>query len=189
MKDEEKTKEQLINELNELRGRFAQSKEIVIDRLTGLYNHRHFFDLAEYEFARARRFNRPLSAVMLDIDHLKQVNDTYGHTVGDRVLAAVAKRCRTNIRYIDIPGRYEGVKFVFLLMEADLTAANQIAERIRCCVAGEPIPTESGPINVTISLGVASIIADTYSLSSLLERTDKALHLAKEGGRNRVEVC
>ena len=188
MKNEEKTKEQLINELNELRRRFAQSKEVVIDRLTGLYNRRHFFDLAEYEFARARRLDRPLSAVMLDTDHLKQVNDTYGHDVGDRILAAVAKRCRTNIRYVDIPGRYEGGEFVFLLLEADLPVANQIAERIRCCVAGEPIPTGSGPITITISLGVASITADTPNLSALLERSDKAMHFAKQVGRNRVEV-
>ena len=188
MKDEEKTKEQLINELNELRGRIAQSKEVVIDRLTGLYNRRHFFDLAEYEFARTRRLGQPLSAVMLDTDHLKQVNDTYGHDVGDRILAAVAKRCRTNIRYVDIPGRYEGGKFVFLLLEADLIAANQIAERIRQCVAKTPVSTGSGPITITISLGVASITADTPNLSALLEHADKAMQLAKQGGRNRVEV-
>ena len=188
LKDEDKTKEQLINELKELRSRIGQSKEVVVDRLTGLYNRRHFLDLAEYEFARTRRLERHLSAIMLDIDHLKQINDTYGQSIGDQVLAVVAKRCRTNVRFVDIPGRYGGGKFVLMLPEANLPAANQVAERLRQCVAKTPISTERGLIKITISLGVTSLTVDAPNLSDLLERSDKAMHLAKQGGRNRVEV-
>jgi len=166
MRDEDKTKEQLINELKELRRRIAQMKEVVVDKMTGLYNRRHFLDLAEHEFARARRLDRPLSAIILDIDHLKQVNDTYGNEVGDQVLTAVAERCRTNLRYVDILGRYGGEEFVFLLPEADLPASNQIAERIRRCIAGTPVSTEIGSIKITSSLGVAYLTKETPNMSS-----------------------
>jgi len=188
LKDEDKTKEQLISELKELRSRIGQSKEVVVDRLTGLYNRRHFLDLAEHEFARAHRLERHISAIMLDVDYLKQINDTYGQSIGDQVLTTVAKRCRTNVRFIDIPGRYGGVEFVLLLPEANLPAANQVAERLRQCVAKTTVPTEKGLITTTISLGVATLTPDTPSLSNLLELAEKAMRLAKQGGRNRVEV-
>ncbi len=188
-KDEDKPKEQLINELKELRGRVSQLKETVVDQLTGLFSRRHFFDLAQHEFVRARRFGRPLSVVMLDIDGLTKVNETYGHAIGDQVLATVADRCRTNVRYVDILGRYGGEEFIILLPEADLEIAKKIADRLRRSVADVPLSTQGGTIIVTISLGVANLTEDTPNMTVLLDRAEKAIHFAKQGGGDRVETA
>ena len=188
MKNADKAKEQLMNELKELRKKLAELEGTMVDNLTGLYSRSYFLDLAEREFARAHRFERPLSAVILDIDYLKQVDDSYSDAIGDQVISAVAELCRTNVRDVDFLGRYEGGKFVLLLPEAEVPVARQIAERLRKLVSGKPVSTESGPIDTTISLGVAALTADTVSFSELLERADKAMHAAKERGRNCVEI-
>ena len=187
--DEEKVKEQLINELNQLRERVAQLKEAVVDHLTGLYSRPHFFDLAQHEFVRARRFTRPLSVIMLDIDELNYINESYGHSVGDQVISTVADRCKTNVRYVDILGRYGGEEFVILLPEADIEKAQQIAERVRRFVAKTPIPTQSGSITVTVSLGVADLTKDTPNMPALIDRIERAIHFAKQGGGDRVETA
>lgn len=188
MKEEDESKEQLTKELRELRKRINQLKELVVDELTGLYSRRHFLDLAEHEFARARRFERPLSAIMLDVDNLKQVNDTYNPTIGDQVLDEVAKRCRATVRYVDIVGRYGGGKFALLLPEANLKVAKEIAKRLRKFMSKTPVTTKKGPVNLTISLGVTNITPDTTNLSAFLRQTDKAMQRAKKKGRNRIEV-
>jgi diguanylate cyclase (GGDEF)-like protein/PAS domain S-box-containing protein len=161
----------------------------ITDALTGLYNRRGFFDLGQREIDRSHRFGRTLSAIMLDIDHFKLVNDTYGHSVGDQVLATLARRCRTNIRHVDILCRYGGEEFAILLPETDLFTAAEIAERIRRSIADEPFSTDHDVVKVTISLGVTRALPDTAELQELLERADIALYRAKEGGRNRVEVA
>ncbi len=158
------------------------------DSLTGIFNRRHFFALAERDFQRASRFGRPLSAIMLDIDHFKAVNDTHGHAVGDQVILAVAKLCRTSIRAIDILGRYGGEEFVFILPETDANGARQLAERLRQGLATVPITTQAGPLEVTASLGVASNLVKVEDVTSLIANADAALYAAKEGGRNRVVV-
>lgn len=156
------------------------------DSLTGLHNRHHFFQLAEHEFQRARRYGRPLSVIMLDIDHFKRVNDTYGHAVGDQVLQAVAGRCRETLRDVDHMGRYGGEEFVVLLPESDVEGAHNAAERLRRCVAESPIETGRGPVAVTISLGAAAITEDCPDLAALLDRADAAMYAAKQAGRNRV---
>jgi len=160
----------------------------ITDGLTGIYNRRYFFELAERELNRARRSEHLVSAIMLDVDHFKKVNDTYGHAIGDQVLRAVAERCSKNIRSIDNLGRYGGEEFAVILPLADLKVAQIVAERLRQCIADVPIPTEKGDVTVTISLGVASSVQDDEDAAALLNRADAAMYEAKQAGRNRVAV-
>ena len=158
------------------------------DGLTGLNNRHRFLELARHEFKRARRHPHALSAIMLDIDHFKTVNDTYGHAVGDHVLQTVARRCKGAVREIDILGRYGGEEFVSILLETDLHGANMVAERLRRCVEEPPIETERGPLSVTVSIGIADMNADCQDLESLLRHADQALYAAKQAGRNQVAI-
>ena len=159
------------------------------DGLTGLNNRRHFVELAKREFGRARRYQRPLAAIMMDIDHFKQVNDTYGHAAGDQVLRVIAERCRKAVRDIDILGRYGGEEFVVLLLETDLDGACHVAERLHTAIISQPIHTGEGlELYVTASLGVAQKDENTISLEMLIARADQALYVAKHKGRNRVST-
>ena len=158
----------------------------VTDSLTGIFNRRHFFALAEREFQRSARFGRPLSAIMLDIDHFKRVNDTFGHAVGDQVIVEVAKLCRTTIRAVDILGRYGGEEFVFILPETDAPGARQLAERLRQRVSAVPFETQAGPLAITASLGVTSTALQAADVNALVANADVALYAAKQAGRNRV---
>lgn len=160
-----------------------------IDSLTGLYNRRHFIELAGRELERALRYGRPLAAMMLDIDRFKRVNDTHGHAVGDQVLRVVARRCRANLREIDLVGRYGGEEFAALLPENDLNSARIAAERLRRCTAEVPIDTAGGPVSVTLSLGVAACTENCPDLENLIGRADQALYAAKIAGRNRVCIA
>jgi diguanylate cyclase (GGDEF)-like protein len=158
----------------------------ITDSLTGLYNRRHFFELAEHELQRARRYRRSLSAIMLDIDHFKQVNDTYGHAVGDHVLKEVADSCRQAMRKEEVLGRYGGEEFVIMMPESNLVATCQVAERLRQSIAQKTIDTEVGPVMVTVSLGVITLDDECSTLETLLAGADQALYWAKRSGRNRV---
>ena len=162
-------------------------KLAITDALTGLYNRRGLFELGQREVERARRYKRPLVAMMMDIDHFKFINDYYGHTVGDQVLQAVAKRCSDNLRRIDILGRLGGDEFTILLPETDMFTASQVAERVRNTVADRPVVTEENPISVSVSLGVARATSATPDLEVLISRADAAMYIAKREGRNRVE--
>ncbi|QDG49632.1 diguanylate cyclase [Persicimonas caeni] len=170
---------------------FAQVERLaILDDLTGLPNRRRLFEVAEAEFSRARRYAKPLSAIMLDIDHFKKVNDTYGHAIGDEILRAVAHRCDDALRETDTIGRYGGEEFVVIMPETSLDEASQcVAERLRTAVADASIVTDRGEVSVTISLGVAELTPADEDVDSLLNRADEALYRAKEGGRNRVEVA
>lgn len=160
----------------------------IIDELTHLYNRRGFFEMGHREVERAKRFGKPLSAIMLDIDHFKQFNDRYGHAIGDKVLEEVATRCSLRLRKVDIFGRYGGEEFSVLLPETKIADARITAERLRYHTSHEPISTEFGLLSVTISLGIAIFKGDTMGLEELLEHADQALYKAKESGRNRVCV-
>jgi len=156
------------------------------DELTGLYNRRKLFELGNREVERALRFGRPLSAVLIDIDHFKQVNDTYGHQAGDQVLRGLANRFWENLREVDILARYGGEEFVVLLPETSLELAVQVGERLRRGVAQAAFITDRGEIAVTISLGAAQMPKELPDLSSLIAETDRALYLAKQNGRNTI---
>ncbi len=158
----------------------------IIDDLTGIFNRRHLFELAEREFSRAQRFNRPLTVIMLDLDYFKRVNDTYGHAVGDQVLLVVAERCKANIREVDILGRYGGEEFTIILPEAGLDEAQIISERLRKHIARMPITTTAGPIHITVSVGAASLSNETPNTAKLIDCADYAMYAAKRRGRNLV---
>jgi diguanylate cyclase (GGDEF)-like protein len=155
------------------------------DPLTGIGNRRRLEQALEQEFARAERSGRTLSAFMADLDHFKSVNDSYGHEIGDKVLAAFGQLLRRRIRAGDTAARFGGEEFVVLMPETDLANAVLIAERVREALAGCLIAPLPGP--VTASFGVAELAAGEPA-RSLLSRADKALYEAKHTGRNRVAV-
>ncbi len=160
----------------------------ITDPLTGLYNRRGLLELGRHEVERFQRFGQPISAIMLDIDHFKDVNDTYGHLAGDQVLCELAERCRLLIRLVDIIGRYGGEEYAIVLPETDLFQASAIAERLRIAVEEKTFYTDQGKIPVTISLGVSRAGHGLTSLTELIEQADAALYRAKQNGRNRVEI-
>jgi len=163
-------------------------KQAITDSLTGLYNRRGFTELGRREVERALRFRHPLSAIMIDIDLFKIVNDTYGHNIGDLVLRAIATRCNSNVRTVDILGRFGGDEFILLLPETDMFTAAGVAERLRLRAADTPVVIENYKIPITISLGVAKLAGEPCDLDSLLNRADAAMYTAKQSGRNQVEV-
>ncbi len=167
----------------------SQVKQMALrDSLTGQYNRRAFFDLGRVEVDSYQNTRQPLAAIMLDIDHFKKINDTYGHAQGDDILRMVIDFCRENIRHTDILGRYGGDEYVILLPRTNLDTAINIAQRICSAIAAAPFQTKSGPIPVTVSLGVTEADSHTQNIQGLLDIADKALYSAKRNGRNRVET-
>ena len=160
----------------------------VTDELTNVLNRRGFDEVANREFEISKRYARPLSMIMLDIDHFKATNDTYGHSVGDEILKEIAFRCRTKIRETDFISRHGGEEFLILLIEQKRENARLVAERIRKYIADQPFVTTSGKIKVTVSLGVCSLDSQTTSISMMVKKVDKALYVSKENGRNRVTL-
>ncbi len=163
----------------------AQAQALT-DPLTGLYNRRGLMELGKIELTRAQRQGKPFSAIMLDIDHFKRVNDTYGHPIGDQVLQAIAQRCKKGLRELDLIGRYGGEEFLVFLPETDWKTAFAIANRLRLLIAEAAIPTRAGPLRVTISLGVSQHVDADNRLEEIIERADQALYQAKAQGRNRA---
>ncbi len=164
-------------------------KLATLDPLTGLFNRRHFFSMATKEVARTMEENLPCSLVLLDMDYFKQVNDTYGHMVGDMVIQKVTNTIRNSLRTLDILGRFGGDEFVLLLPETDLEHAAQATERLRKVAEDTTIQTDQGEIHVTLSMGVATCTGmQPCSLDQLLEQADKALYRSKAAGRNQVHV-
>jgi len=156
------------------------------DDLTGVFSRRHFFALAEQEFQRSNRHGHDFAIVMLDIDHFKNVNDKYGHLVGDQVLKALARDLGKSLRGMDIISRYGGEEFIVLLPDTDKTTAIGVAERLREYVAEHVHESDQGDFTITISLGVVSFSKKNKNIEELLSLADKALYEAKVAGRNRV---
>ncbi|MGD2026379.1 MAG: diguanylate cyclase [Anaerolineales bacterium] len=164
-------------------------KIATLDPLTGIFNRRHFFELTQQELNRSRRYNRPLSVIMLDIDHFKQVNDRFGHLVGDRVLVEVARRIQKALRRVDQACRYGGEEFAVLLPETTLTQAEMVATRLWRLVTKQPTVSGELKLKITVSVGVATYHHDgIIAVDTLLDRADKAMYVAKQTGRNRVVV-
>jgi diguanylate cyclase (GGDEF)-like protein len=159
------------------------------DSLTGLYNRGHITEVALREIMRARRHQRPFAVAMLDIDHFKLINDTYGHDIGDLALKAFADTCRACVREIDQLGRIGGEEFVCLLPETAESEALACAERLRECVAALEIDTPKGKVHFTVSIGVAVLQPEGGNWEGLLRDADGALYQAKCEGRNRVVLA
>ncbi|WP_229634277.1 GGDEF domain-containing protein [Duganella qianjiadongensis] len=161
------------------------------DPLTGIGNRRRMTEQINRELDRGRRFGHPLSLLMADIDHFKNVNDQYGHEAGDRVIIAVARTLAGGVRNIDMASRFGGEEFVLLMPETSIAVASSAAERLRQEIANLEVRGDKGEsIRFTISIGVAMTAPENTleTPSTLVSRADKALYQAKESGRNRV-VC
>ena len=161
---------------------------LTTDQLTGVSNRARFFELGEAELTRWKRFAQPLSALMIDVDHFKAINDTHGHAAGDEVLKQVAGALQSTLRSIDVIGRLGGEEFAILLPSLDIQGAEMVAERLRRGAAGLVPTFEGRPIPVTISIGCAELSGPVDDIDALLREADGALYAAKQGGRNRVVV-
>jgi diguanylate cyclase (GGDEF)-like protein len=191
----------IINTTNEIQGRVIMlyditawklaelelRKQAITDPLTGLYNRRHFFTLAGASLQQARRYHNPLSILMIDLDHFKNVNDTYGHAAGDQVLQAFASHLLKTMRTADICGRYGGEEFVILMPETSCGSAALSANRLREWISEQPIIVDHHHIYLTVSVGVAELdMALDHQVDTLINRADEALYNAKRQGRNVV---
>ncbi|MGH6769316.1 MAG: diguanylate cyclase [Xanthobacteraceae bacterium] len=156
------------------------------DALTGIHNRRHFVHQLDGEWNRYRRYRRPLSLLVLDIDHFKSINDRYGHDVGDQVIVHVARLCREQTRDSDVVARIGGEEFAVLLPETDLADAHIAGERLREAVTRRPVPSSEGDIAVTVSIGTVQVDPTMADPAALVKRADEALYAAKRSGRNRV---
>ncbi|WP_217424901.1 GGDEF domain-containing protein [Pandoraea soli] len=162
------------------------------DGLTGALNRRAFLMQAERLFCAARAQQRRLSVLMLDIDHFKRINDTWGHAIGDRVIVELTQVLRTTLRKGTPIGRLGGEEFAVLLPEADAQRAMQAAERLLVAIGSASVPGpnggSSGPVRFSASIGIGSLTPDDAEFGTLLQRADRALYAAKQSGRNRLAV-
>jgi diguanylate cyclase (GGDEF)-like protein len=155
------------------------------DALTGLYNRRHFMELAQNVTEKAKRFDSPCYAMILDLDFFKKINDTYGHLAGDEVLKEASAVMKTTLRSYDLLARYGGEEFVVLISDTSEEDVLHLADRIRELISRTTFMYNDVKMSCTVSIGVAKNSGD-FTISSLLEKADKALYAAKESGRNRV---
>ena len=160
-----------------------------IDFLTGIANNRFFSEAGASEIQRAHRYNRPLSVLMVDLDHFKKINDKYGHATGDKALVELAVICKNFLRNVDIFGRLGGEEFAMLLPETDITGGGIIAERLLSAIAKTNIEADNKILHITVSIGVAELLPDEDKLETLLKRADDAMYEAKRKGRNQVIIA
>jgi len=162
------------------------------DTLTGLYNRWFVIEKIDSEINRALRHGSAMSLLMLDVDHFKRINDTYGHGAGDQVLQAIGKLLRESCRVYDVPGRYGGEEFCVLLPETKVGSTTVVAERIRSRLESTQLACGDGQVVVTASIGIAGMdapgAAELLSPAALIDRADRALYSAKSRGRNRIET-
>jgi len=159
------------------------------DSLTKQWNRRGILEFLDDELERSYRHDKPLSTIMMDVDNFKQINDLYGHQVGDTILVEVASRLKASVRRYDKLGRYGGDEFLVILPDCSMPETKNIAERLRTSVQEKELKTAVGPLGVTLSLGCAtSEIGSRLSAEELIQQSDNALLLAKKKGRNRVET-
>ncbi|TLS48389.1 diguanylate cyclase [Paenibacillus antri] len=166
------------------------------DPLTGCYNRRYLFQMLEYQIAVEQRYRVPFSLILFDVDHFKQINDTYGHHIGDEVLRHTSTLIRARLRESDIFARYGGEEFTIYLPHTENRDAYRLAEQLRRIVESQVVATDRGDIQITISMGLISVDGDSYEdenpkqfLVEVMRKADAALYRAKEQGRNRVVVA
>jgi diguanylate cyclase (GGDEF)-like protein len=179
--------EELTRKNAELEVLNAENRRLAeTDALTGLLNRRGFFLGAERDFLRARRYNQKFGVILIDIDHFKDVNDRWGHQVGDQALAGLAAVLKAGVRDSDLLARYGGEEFMLIALDGDVEAAGRVADRLRQAIEDAEIATDAGLVRLTVSIGVAAYEAGTTSLDEIIGRADRALYEAKSDGRNRV---
>jgi|GEM_PF-4388667 len=200
------TEQQLADEHQALSGRnhelqqaLDQLSEIAAkDALTDAYNRRYLFQALERETERSKRSGEPLAVCMFDIDHFKVVNDRHGHQVGDEILRELITRAQDSIRGVDELGpladdhvlsRYGGEEFLIVLSQTDRAGATSCAERVREAISSQPFTTGAGPVQLSVSLGIAPYDSTQDTIETLIGRADAALFQAKAKGRNRVEAA
>lgn len=168
---------------------FEKTQQMALtDTLTGIFNRRYFYELAQKEFSRSKRYQNPMSIILIDIDHFKNVNDQHGHLAGDQVLMQFVQRMQDELRTSDILARFGGEEFIILLPESNLDEATRVAERLREVTAHYPFLLVTAQIFISISLGVSCFRFTTPSLDHLIDESDKALYEAKQFGRNLVRT-
>ena len=161
-----------------------------VDSLTGLFNRRAFENKIGEEFERSKRYHSPLSLLILDIDNFKLINDTYGHHGGDAALVKISETFREKTRQSDFPARYGGEEFVLVLPETDQESALQAATKIHEAIRSSAFGTTARPFRLTVSIGVSSTSIKFYSVwDELLRDADQALYIAKNSGKDRIEIC
>jgi len=160
----------------------------ITDPLTGLFNHRHLKRCLVQEVHRAKRYDKPVSLLLMDVDDFKLVNDRHGHTFGDRVLRAIGQRTQAQLRLTDILARYGGEEFAVILPETPLESAVVAGERVRRAIASSPVEHGDKEVEVTISVGAAAYPSGAADWDTLLAAADRALYRAKENGKNLVSV-
>ncbi|HEY9761706.1 MAG TPA: diguanylate cyclase [Trichocoleus sp.] len=184
-----KTHLKLKHTTDQLRQALSEVEKLAcIDPLTNTFNRRRLFQLAEQELLRTQRYGSPLSVMMLDVDHFKAVNDTYGHLAGDWVLKEVAETTRRQLRSTDFLGRYGGEEFAVILTETDGFKAVEVGERIRSKLESLAVVAEGHAIKVTVSIGVGSYMAQTDDIDQIIKRADLALYHSKNSGRNACSI-
>lgn len=161
-------------------------KQAITDGLTGLFNRRHFDQCLTAEVERATRLNQPFTLVTLDLDHLKKINDTYGHSVGDEAIRQIGVVLKKNARSVDIPARFGGEEFAVILPGIDVEGGLIAAERMRAAIEESHVKEVE---HISASIGVATFLRHTDSIGELLELADQAMYSAKKNGRNKVEVA
>ncbi len=157
-----------------------------IDALTQIHNRRYIYTCGQNEVARARRYRRQVSVIMLDLDHFKQVNETHGHAAGDALLCAVARCCRDVTRATDLVGRLGGAEFGLVLPETSISAAITVADKLRKEIAETVSHLGTLELRATASIGVASLTEQDKDFEDVLRSAENSLNIAKQGGRDRV---
>jgi diguanylate cyclase (GGDEF)-like protein len=170
-------------EQNDLLAKLART-----DPLTGVYNRRFFIEALGREFDRSRRYENPLSLFIIDADHFKSINDLYGHDTGDSVLKALCDAGSSIFRKTDFFARIGGEEFEVILPHADQSQSYEVAERFLKRIEELTVKSEKGDVNFTVSIGIASVDEQTKGVENLMKKADKALYLAKENGKNRIEA-
>ena len=190
VEDRQKAEKALRSEMTEKNALEGQLKELVVtDPLTGLLNRRGLLEALQDEIQRASRLNSSLTVLVIDLDHLKNINDTYGHASGDHALRSFAGACRGNLRVVDTIGRSGGDEFAVLLPATDIAAARGVAEKLRPAIESNAVQAGAVSFSLTVSIGIASWAAGDVSGDFVLAQADRALYAAKEAGRNCICVA
>lgn len=164
------------------------AEQAIKDFLTGLFNRRYFIEQFERDLSRAKRYGRDLTLMMLDIDHFKSINDSYGHAVGDEVLKMLGSIGKEFVRNTDVFARIGGEEFAVILTETNISGGRAIAERFREKIQGISVPARTGAARFTVSIGLAQALNDDATIDGIMKNADDALYHAKHNGRNRVEI-